>query len=70
MPTTEYSDENVQEIYEQIESCLDNRKGKEHTVLMGDWNALVGEGREGSTVGPFGIGRRNARGHMLVDFCT
>ena len=70
VPTTDYSDEDVEEIYEQIESCLDNCKGKEYTILMGDWNAVVGEGREGSTFGPFGLGRRNARGDMLVDFCT
>ena len=70
MPTTGYSDEDVGEIYEQTESCLDNCKGKEYTILMGDWNDVVGEGREGSTVGPFGLGRRNARGDTLVDCCT
>ena len=37
---------------------------------MPDWDDVVGEGREGSTVGPFGLGRRNARGDTLVDFCT
>jgi hypothetical protein len=36
---------------------------------MGDWNAVVGEGREDGVVGDFGLGTRNERGQMLVDFC-
>src|SRR5271163_4704401 len=36
---------------------------------MGDWNAVVGEGREGKEIGGYGLGVRNERGQMLVDFC-
>lgn len=36
---------------------------------MGDWNAAVGEGKDGTTMGPFGLGKRNTRGQRLVDFC-
>ena len=57
MLTTDYLNEDVEEICEQIESCLDSCKGKECTILMGDWNVVVGEGREGSTVELFGLGR-------------
>jgi hypothetical protein len=34
--------------------------------MMGDWNAVVGEGRG---FGNFGLGKRNAKGERLVEFC-
>ena len=36
---------------------------------MGDFNSIVGEGSTDKVVGPFGLGRRNERGKMLIDFC-
>ena len=69
MPTTDYNDEEVEAVYEQIEEMLKDVKGKDFLVIMGDWNAVVGEGRDGMEVGSFGLGTRNDRGQMLVDFC-
>lgn len=36
---------------------------------MGDFNAKIGEGRQGSTVGLYGLGTRNDRGELLVEWC-
>jgi endonuclease/exonuclease/phosphatase family metal-dependent hydrolase len=36
---------------------------------MGDWNSVVGYKAHHNTVGPYGLGRRNQRGQMLIDFC-
>jgi hypothetical protein len=36
---------------------------------MGDWNAVVGEGRDELVVGKFGLGLKNERGEKLIDFC-
>jgi len=38
-------------------------------VIMGDWNAVVGEGKEEKYVGGYGLGQRNSRGNRLIEFC-
>uniref|UniRef100_A0A131YWK0 Exo endo phos n=1 Tax=Rhipicephalus appendiculatus TaxID=34631 RepID=A0A131YWK0_RHIAP len=41
----------------------------QYTVLMGDFNAKVGKKQAGDhAVGEYGIGSRNARGELLVEF--
>ena len=35
---------------------------------MGDFNSIVEEESTDKVVGPFGLGRRNERGKMLIDF--
>ena len=69
MPTSEHSDEEVEQIYDQIEELIKRQKGTENLLIMGDWNAVVGEGKDGDEVGPFGLGKRNDRGERLVEFC-
>ena len=47
MPTTEHSDEEVEDMNEKIEQLLDDEtKSKDYAVVMGDFNAVVGEGKE------------------------
>lgn len=70
MPTSSADDEEVDKIYEEIEDVVQYIKGEENLIVMGDWNAVVGRGREGQTIGPFGLGERNERGNRLVEFCT
>ena len=45
------------------------QKGTDYVVVMGDMNALIGEGSDGSEVGEFGLGKRNERGERFVEFC-
>ena len=57
-------------MYERIEELIEKKtKGKDYTVTMGDWNAVVGEGREDNTVGQYGLGARHERGEKLMEFC-
>ena len=70
MPTSTHTEEEIDEVYEQIEEVLGEVKGKENLIIMGDWNAVVGEGKEGPSVGNFGLGKRNAKGERLVEFCN
>jgi len=69
MPTTAADDEEIDTIYDHLEEMLDEEKGTEYAVLMGDWNAVVREGRDSEYVGMYGLGKRNERGQKLVDFC-
>ena len=60
----------VEDMYEKIEQLLDDEtKSNDYTVVMGDFNAVVGEGKEDGYFGHYGFGYRNDRGQMLVDFC-
>jgi len=68
MPTTEHDDSEVEELYDAVEELLKKEKGHDYVVVMGDWNAVVGEGRDKEEVGCFGYGERNDRGQMLVEF--
>src|SRR5580698_3108104 len=69
MPTSDHSDEEVEDVYEQIEELVAAQKGNDYLVIMGDWNAVVGEGREENEVGQYGLGKRNERGERLIEFC-
>src|SRR5580692_11321670 len=69
MPTSEHSDEEVEEMYEQLEELMSELKGSDHVVIMGDWNAIVGEGRDELVIGKFGLGVRNERGERIIEFC-
>ena len=70
MPTSDHSDEEVEELYEKIEDKLSTCKGKDYVVVLGDMNATVGEEKISNVVGNYGLGRSNIRGEMLVDFCV
>ena len=70
MPTSASSDEEVERMYDAIEDIIqEHGKGKIHTVIMGDWNSVVGNGKVGKIVGPYGLGNQNDRGKMLIEFC-
>lgn len=70
MPTTNSSDEEVEEVYENIDKIIENVKGEENLVVMGDWNAVVGEAKVNNLSGAYGLGRRNERGECLLEFCA
>ncbi len=68
-PTTSHSDEEVEELYEEIARTME--KDKSHfKIIMGDFNAKVGphQQSDGIAVGKHGLGDRNERGTRLVQF--
>jgi len=69
MPTSEHDEEEVNDLYERLESMLQETRGDDYVTILGDWNAVVGEGKDELNVGSYELGTRNERGQLLVDLC-
>ena len=68
MPTSDHTDEEIDEVYERLESLMNKTKNNEVNIVMGDWNAKVGKECDGEMVGSFGLGKRNEKGERLIEF--
>lgn len=68
MPTSDHDDEEIENMYEKIQDLISTDNADEQLIVMGDWNAEIGEGGDGKEVGQFGLGKRNERGARLVEF--
>lgn len=68
-PTSKSDDESIEKLYEDIEQArkLENTY---YTIITGDFNAKIGEKQQHDSeyIGNFGLGQRNDRGNMLVNF--
>jgi hypothetical protein len=53
-----------------FEELLKYTKPHDNVIIMGDFNAIVGEGREGREVGNFGLGKRNERGERVKELIS
>ena len=70
-PTSNSPDEEVDNIYDQIQLIIDNTPKRDFLVLMGDFNAKVGglHSMYPTCIGKHTIGESNARGVLLANFC-
>ena len=67
LPTTSYPDEEIEKVYGEIDIIINSKA--HYNIVMGDFNAKVGPGEIRETcTGSYGIGTRNRRGDMLVEF--
>lgn len=69
-PTFKALDEEIENFYKDLKNLLNKTKTKDANIVMGDFNAKIGERSHDSVVGKFGLGVRNARGDRLVQFCN
>jgi len=70
MPTSEHEDDEVEELYGIVEEILEeDGKGNPNTIIMGDWNSVVGYEPYRNIFGPYGLGRKNHRCQMLINVC-
>uniref|UniRef100_A0A8D8WNS4 Craniofacial development protein 2 n=2 Tax=Cacopsylla melanoneura TaxID=428564 RepID=A0A8D8WNS4_9HEMI len=68
-PTMDKDDEEVEEFYRDIAAAMRLTKSIDVTIVLGDFNAKVGEGSQTEVMGCFGLGERNERGDRLLLFC-
>ncbi|GFO11863.1 craniofacial development protein 2-like protein [Plakobranchus ocellatus] len=66
-PTSDSEDVEVEKFYEEIEKAKGYLKFQDIIIIMGDFNAKVGNERV--DVGPSGIGTVNERGSRLIKWC-
>ena len=70
-PTSDYDDEEIEGFYEDLDKTIKEAPKKDIIVVMGDWNAKVGEDAHehwAGIVGRFGCGETNDRGLRLLEF--
>lgn len=68
-PTSERPLAEVEEFYGQIDTLLKSTKKHEINLIIGDLNAKVGSTAVPGVTGLYGLGTRNDRGDLLVEFC-
>jgi endonuclease/exonuclease/phosphatase family metal-dependent hydrolase len=70
MLTSEHEDDEIEKLYVIIEEILEeDAKVNTNTIIMGDWNSVVGDEPYRNIVGPHGQGRKNYSGQMFINFC-
>ena len=71
-PITSHSDEETEMFYETLEETIARTWKKDITIIIGDWNAKIGEDAYknwAGTVDKFGCGSTNDRGAMTPRTC-
>ncbi|MFH4978111.1 hypothetical protein AB6A40_004820 [Gnathostoma spinigerum] len=64
-PTSTRDDDELEDIYNELDNILE--KKSTYTIVMGDFNAKIGRGKEGEKyIGRQGIGKRNERGERMA----
>ena len=70
MPTTEAPDEAIQAMHAQLQLQVNQCPSRDRLVIMGDFNAQVGEQSQHPSCGSFGYGRTNERSETLLDWAV
>lgn len=68
-PTAEKDDEEIESFYQSLEEVLRTTKDRDVKIILGDFNAKIGEGEVTDIIGKYGLGQRNQRGERLIEFC-
>ena len=71
-PTSKSSDEDIYDMYDQIENIVKDIPRRDHLFIMGDFNCKVGNLHIDYPVaiGKHTVGKGNERGELLAEFCT
>ena len=68
-PTSNAEEAEVEWFYEDLQDLLELTPEKDVLVIIGDWNAKVGNQETPGITGTFGLGVQNEAGQRLTEFC-
>uniref|UniRef100_A0A670IUS3 Endonuclease/exonuclease/phosphatase domain-containing protein n=1 Tax=Podarcis muralis TaxID=64176 RepID=A0A670IUS3_PODMU len=68
-PTTGAEETEIDQFYEDLEDLIEVTPKKDFLLIIGDWNAKVGNQEIKGTTGKFGLGDQNEAGQRLIEFC-
>uniref|UniRef100_A0A2S2PWI5 Craniofacial development protein 2 n=1 Tax=Sipha flava TaxID=143950 RepID=A0A2S2PWI5_9HEMI len=68
-PTSNSDEEEIEQIYNILEELIECIHHKNNLIIMGNFNAVVGNVADSDAVGKYGLETRNERGSRLVNFC-
>ena len=68
-PTQDHEDEDIELLYDEVQTAIKNVKTDDILCVMGDLNAKVGKERTTDITGQYGLGTRNKCGERLTEFC-
>jgi hypothetical protein len=70
-PTNDAAEEQKDKFYDQLQAVMQGVSRKDIAIVMGDFNAKVGEANTGyeSIMGKHGVGAMNENGEIFADFC-
>ncbi len=71
-PTNDSDEEEKQEFYDRLQSAVDKCVERDITIVMGDFNAKIGEDNTGyeEAMGRHGLGELSENGERFIDFCA
>ena len=68
-PTSNAEEAEVDQLYEDLEDCLELTPKKEVLFIIRDWNVTVGSQEIPGVTGKFGHGVQNEAGQRPTEFC-
>ena len=66
VPTRNAEEAEIKQIYEDLQDLLELTPEKDVLVIIGDWNAKVGNQETPGITGTFGLGVQNEAGQRLT----
>ena len=70
MPKTNHDSDEIEKLYEISKILHQEERDQVNSIVMGDFESIVGQVSTDKVVGPFELGKRNERGKTPINFCN